>query len=257
MDRQESQAVQHAIPGSRAPGAKRHVQRPVGWLLPPLRQARLGQPHAGGCLHRVKKALFIWRHDGAGCIIHKWLNKHARNGGAYTILDMCKRSELASLGADEKRIPAFMLPGVDADTRSKLRPDILRIVGLPTQPTEAALQAATRDKGPYTIQVIEVGYCDDTRWREKLAEKRSQHAELRRLLALAGWQVDENEFIILLGTAGTVYKQSLTALQNLGMPTGEARQLLRELHMHAVLALQKIVATRRRLEHEECKAGVG
>ncbi len=113
------------------------------------------------------------------------------------------------------------------------------------------------NKGSYTVQVLEVGYCNDTRWTEKLEEKQQQHAELKRLLRIAGWQVDDQEYIVLLGTAGTVYRQSLRTLQALGMPADVARQLLQKLHIDVVLALQGIIATRRQLEREERKTGVG
>ena len=112
-------------------------------------------------------------------------------------------------------------------------------------------------KHPYTIQLIEVGYCSDTRWQDKLQEKQTQHTELckelRQALEQAGFVVEEH--IIVLGTAGTVYKHDLKALKALGLTAKHASDLLTKLHIHAINKLQDVVISRRHLEHS--RIGVG
>lgn len=231
----------------------RRVRKGRGYGLSNGRCLLCGEPDscghlAGGCKHRIMRTLYIWRHDKAVRMIHKWIRRHARHGGAYAIMDACKAANLEALAADGKRVPEWTLPAVPAEDRCRLRPDMLRILELPTHPTGAQMQHAAEDKGSYTVQVMEVVCCPDTRWEGKATAKRAQHAELKELLRRAGWRVDEKEYVILLGTAGTVYRQSLEALQNAGLPAGKARELLQQLHVGVVLALQEIVATRRRLE---------
>ena len=51
------------------------------------------------------------------------------------------------------------------------------------------------------MQVVEVGYCSDTRWRDRVAQKREQHEELITALRAAGWTVEEPH-VIVLGVTG-------------------------------------------------------
>ena len=224
----------------------------------------------GGCRHRRMQALYIARHDRAVRLILRWLQKHSRCGGCYTIMDACRSEDLPRHGADGKRLPGWLLPSLPGEQRARLRPDILRVVGLPADPTSADIQAATRNKGQYEVQIIEVGYTSDTRWRERMAGKRSQHwgtgglsEEERTCLADAlrreGWRVAEEPCIILIGTCGTVYGSGLRALERLGVTTEGSRRLLRRLHLEAVTALRDIIAARRQLDSSRSveRAGVG
>ena len=102
-------------------------------------------------------------------------------------MDMCKSCEAVDHGAAGTRLPRFLLPSrlvTDAEL-AKMRPDMLRIIGLPSAPTEAEIAEAVANKGQYRIQIVEVGYCSDTRWREKMRQKLEQHTRLMALLTEA------------------------------------------------------------------------
>ena len=182
------------------------------------------------------------------------LQRRTRQGGCYTIMDACKAADLGKHGVSGKRLPGFILPTEESDGLEKKRPDVLRILNLPANPTAADIENATRNKADHPVQVVEVGFTQDTRFAEKMAEKQAQHAELVRLLQQAGWTVSYH--VILVGVAGTVYKSGSRALRELGMGDKDARALLRELHLHALECLYNIVLARRQLERN-IRTGVG
>ncbi len=58
------------------------------------------------------------------------------------------------------RVPEWMLPDLEHDLRNKLRPDILRVNGLPfdnIRPPQSPLE-----RGNLQIEIVEVGYCSNT-----------------------------------------------------------------------------------------------
>ena len=113
--------------------------------------------------------MHIKRHDSTVRKILKALQRRTYGGGSYyTILDACKAAKLGALGAAAKRLPRWLLPALTDDERAVLRPDILRIIGLPAAPTEADLARALTNEDQYTVQVVEVGYCSDYSWRDKV-----------------------------------------------------------------------------------------
>ena len=71
------------------------------------------------------------------------------------------------------RIPKWMLPEIDDDLRNRLRPDILRISGLPC--TTARPPQSRHARQRLLIEILEIGFCSDTRWKEKLHKKKQQH----------------------------------------------------------------------------------
>ena len=141
-------------------------------------------------------------------------------------------------------------------TLAKMRPDTLRIQGLPAAPTQEDIDLALRHKGLCRVQVVEVGYCSDTRWRDRVAQKREQHEELITALRAAGWTV-EGPHVIVLGVCGAVYASGKEALQKLGFSPTRASALLTELNCLAVQWAHDISCTRRRLERAPGRMGVG
>lgn len=129
------------------------------------------------------------------------LHPLTRQGGCYTIMDACKAADLGKHGVSGKRLPSFILPQEDSDGLEKKRPDVIRILNLPANPTAADIEAATRNKAEYPVQVVEVGFTQDTRFVEKMEEKQAQHVDLVRLLQQAGWTVSYH--VSLVGVAGT------------------------------------------------------
>jgi hypothetical protein len=199
----------------------------------------------GGCQHPTMHAHYISRHDGAVRSIHKGVQRGTL-GGCYTIMDAGTMEATLALAANGKRVPQFVLPDVDADTLQRMRPDILLIENLPATATIEEIENAASNKVDHRIHLIEVGYGPDTRWRDTLTMKQQQHQRLRDALAAAGWTVTEHIFV--LGSQGTVYNNTLKELKSLGLETAMATQVMRKLHIHAVLSLWSIVKTRRHLE---------
>ena len=173
------------------------------------------------------------------------------------MLDACRQDDLPDLHADSKRLPQFLLPDTDYTTLDKWCPDILRIVGLPPAPTEAQIHDAVQNKQNYTLQLVEVGYCYDTNWQKKDAQKLMQHNSLLNALTLAGWRIDADARTLTLGVCGTVYLSGAEALQNLGLKRTQTSTLLTKLNTHAVQAAHTITSARRRLERGRCAVGVG
>jgi hypothetical protein len=204
------------------------------------------------------KGHYISRHDKAVRMIHKALQKSSQ-GGFYSIVDAGPMADLLNDAANGKRIPEWMLPDIDPLTRKKMRPDILRIKGLRVNATPEEVQAAHERKGELVMQIIEVGYAPDTRWRDTLAKKQAQHSQLKAALELAGWTVEEH--VIILGRAGTCYNHTLNTLQQLGMHKEAAVTLMTSLHMHSATKLREIVLARRKLENSHprpnTRKGVG
>ena len=71
------------------------------------------------------------------------------------------------------RIPKWMLPEIDDDLRNRLRPDTLRISGLLC--TIARPPQSRHVRPSLLIEILEIGFCSDTRWKEKLHKKKQQH----------------------------------------------------------------------------------
>jgi hypothetical protein len=203
-----------------------------------------------GCHQAAVQATRIWRHDKAVRLILKTLQKHTRYGPVFTVLDAGRAENLRENGADAKRLPRWLLSAdrVPDDQLAKMRPDILLIKELRSMPTDQEIQTAIENKKDYTIQVVEVGYCFDTNWRKKVAEKLQQHQELITALQEEGWTVDTEPYVIVLGACGAVYLSGQKALEKLGLSTKQTKGLLKELHLHAVAAAHTLTVMRRRLE---------
>ena len=209
-----------------------------------------GQPDSvghilGGCRHRKMKGHYIKRHDKAVRMIHRTLQKGSQ-GGVYSIMDAGRIQDVLNTVANGKRVPAWVLPDEDPATREKMRPDILRIIGLPVNATPDEICEAVHNKDKHTIQIIEVGYGPDTRWRDTLETKKAQHIQLQEALEAAGWTVEVH--VIILGRAGTCYTHTLSTLQQLGVKKDPVVKLMNDLHIHTVTKLKEIIVARRRLE---------
>ena len=127
-------------------GYRRGEPPPPDGLCPLCRTCADSSTHALLECSRLK-AMHIKRHDSTVRKILRALQRRTYGGGSYyTILDACKAAELGALGAAAKRLPRWLLPALNDDERAVLRPDILRIIGLPAAPTEAELARALTSK---------------------------------------------------------------------------------------------------------------
>ena len=81
------------------------------------------------------------------------------------------------------------------------------------------------------------------------AQKAQQHQRLAEELRTAGWRVEYTPHTaISLGVAGTIHKDLIPLLTDLGVSHHHARTCCDALHDHAVSSLNNIVLARRRLE---------
>ena len=139
-----------------------------------------------------------------------------------------------------------MMPDVEEQTRLKLRPDAVRIATL----ARNAVSPRTRaQRSQHVVDLLEFGYCGDTRMEAKITDKENQHKVLRSLLLEAGWK-DVKLWVFPLGMLGAIHSSSLPILEALGLTQAAATKLLTKLSRHAVHAAQTIVRKKRELEQE-------
>jgi hypothetical protein len=191
----------------------------------------------GGCTHRVLTACYIKRHNEAVAAVAKVIANGSR-GRWVQVADLRKEclGELSTEQGEEvaSRIPAFMLPAVADEERLKMRPDIMFVDGMDEgwQGAEVTAERVRSLKDRCTVYILEVGYCRDNAALRKRAEKRRQHARLRRALRAEGWKVQDVP--IVLGHCGSVYEHELEVLQTLGVTKADTLALLKWLHEHAI-----------------------
>ena len=136
------------------------------------------------CTHPTLKSMHIARHNLATVTAAKAIRR-GKLGACYMIMDAGRLDNLPEgLDVATTRIPPWMLPQLPAADRQKLRPDILLVENLTPQDIEAGkhLDLATRHTRP--IHIVEVGYCRDIAFADKLQQKLTQHAHLS---PQAGW----------------------------------------------------------------------
>ena len=92
--------------------------------------------------------------------------------------------------------------------RDKMRPDIMIVeMDAMEQHTEPLPQHARK------LWLVEVGYCANTKYEEKLAEKRQQHKTLHRMMQSSGYDVIMPP--ITQGFSGTIYMSTLECMHKL------------------------------------------
>ena len=214
----------------------------------------------GGCVHKHAKGMIIKRHNQATWETYNAISAGDK-GNIYTLIDAGIEDQQDN---DEKlhgpddalqehqdshevldcydglnghkgaSIQEWMLPNVENDLRSKLRPDIIRINGLPFD--NISPPQSPSERGSLLIEIVEVGYCPDTRWEAKLEEKKMQLAQHVNLLREAGWKVAEPR-ILLFGVGGTIFYQTDHTLQELGVTRKAAHSCLLKIRTHSALLL--------------------
>ena len=97
-----------------------------------------------------------------------------------------------------------------------------------------------------TVSIVEGGYCSDTRYLEKLAEKEAQHTALETALKSYGYDVEVLTYI--LGFGGSTYTSNEKTMKALGIDHSAADALTRKTHEHTVVCAHNILKCRRFLE---------
>lgn len=232
--------------------AARYGLVPPGMTACPL----CGGPDSGthillGCQHRDMRALVIARHNAAVRRIAKTIQRGSL-GGCYMVMDACASAD-APAYTDGTRLPSWLLPHLSDAERSRMRPDILLIEGLPL----SDVQGAHPDDEPpkpgrrYKVHVIEVGYTSDLDHASKHEAKVAQHEALVAALVQAGWQVEHGgDHAITLGAGGTICRMLHKALTDMGVASAAAHACTRKLHQHAVHTAGDIIGVRRLMERQ-------
>ena len=99
------------------------------------------------------------------------------------------------------------------------------------------------------VWLIEGSYTSDTRHLEKPAEKQNQHRKLAGDLELRGFDV--KPMIFAFGVGGTIYKQSVEDMRQLGVSTKAITKTLKEVHLHSVACATNIITQRRILDSQK------
>jgi hypothetical protein len=128
---------------------------------------------------------------------------------------------MKELGANSERLPEWLITpnkmqkcDFSPENKQKLSPDCM-IVEITHEEIDRALKKTQTRNGdnkvstqingrPRKIWLMELGYSSDTRYMDKVMEKKEQHAELCKLLAAEGYDI--MLLPIVLGCAGTLFK---------------------------------------------------
>lgn len=223
------------------------------------------------------KAMYIARHNQALRLVLKSIAKgdHGGLGGYYTVADIGSAELIEDMGVSAKRVPPWLLPNscleranIDPADRSRLRPDIMLVVTesesmsyrsyrrhtqrhLELSTTINSQSGADGSSGPQRRKVwlIEGGYTSDTRHLEKLAEKQNQHRKVVGALELG--RFDVKPMIFAFGVGGTIYKQSVEDMRQLGVSTTAITKTSKEVHLHSVTCATNIITQRRILDSQK------
>ena len=203
----------------------------------------------GGCRHAQLRAMYIKRHNIAVQLLARAISRGTRGGG-YMVMDATSKNDLPDY-IDSNRLPPWLFPTTAPDQPNphlQFRPDILFIPSIKLAETKHPDFYVT-PANTHTVHIIEVGYGADTNHTGKQHEKAQQHQRLAEELRSAGWRVEYTPHTaISLGFAGTIRKDLLPLLTDLGVSHHHARKCCDALHDHAVSSLNNIVLARRRLE---------
>ncbi len=99
------------------------------------------------------------------------------------------------------------------------------------------------------VWVLEGGYTADTRHRDKMREKESQHAQLMHALQVRGF--DAKLMVLTFGLGGTVYQQAAEDLRLLGVNMTSVKNTLRAIHLHSVECAVNIITQRRIMDRQK------
>jgi len=110
------------------------------------------------------------------------------------------------------------------------------------------------------VHTVEIKYCRDTDPTAQTERAHEQHAQLHQHLARIGYRKQNlHHHAILLGVAGTIYKDIYPTLHMLGVSKGRSKTLTRKLHYHAIAQAEIIMTTKWHQEslQKQPRHGVG
>ena len=186
------------------------------------------------------KGFYINRHNKAVRIFQVAASKHAQ-GNCYMVMDAGKQDELPDTVHAQRLPDSLRPPQVTQEEWRKLRPDLVVITGM------TANETPTHGMKLH-MEMLEVGYCSDTNHAVKIQDKQEQHARLLHILREAGHTVRYHP--ITLGTTGTIRKETLSTLQQLGLTLPQAQKTMNKLHQNAIASAVDITRARRIRERQ-------
>jgi ribonuclease HI len=198
-----------------------------------------GGHHAlSGC--KAMERAVTERHNGAGRILIRHISE-GQHGAGLIQADVGTGSKLerGGISAAGHTIPRRLLPKGWTEEQIKTAQ---------TRCKPDAIVEIRGEKGQPSIHLVEIKYCRDTDRSQQEARAGQQHTELQKHVEAAGYTVRRHT--ILLGVGGTIYKDTLATLENLGVGKREAKAALQEVHVYSVQQVLRVLKIRRMKEAE-------
>ena len=162
----------------------------------------------GGCTGQEIRGMHTNRHDVAVKMIVCACRRGAR-GGYHVEYDAGKLED----GSTKQMIhDRFLKPNETArglevggpapGWMRDVRPDIMVYQGVRPGKLDALLSGAS-PPGNFKIQMVEVGYCNDWKWAQTMAETAEKYVELAARMKARGWPTEFKQ--VALGVRGCVY----------------------------------------------------
>jgi hypothetical protein len=212
-----------------------------------------GSHTMGECTNREMHKLYVARHNRAVEIILLALRKSSWFTNSAMLMDAGRAGELPDgvIGKgdliQELYNHAPRDGPLDGDVLTK--PDIVVVQGRTPAAACGILGSADRFSPNQKLVFFEVGYCSDTRFSQKLDEKREQHRMTARRLENQGYVVEYESFnCIALGHGASVFHNVRYTLEHYQVPTTVVDHAMRKLVQNAAQYALAIMTERRAQE---------
>jgi hypothetical protein len=199
----------------------------------------------GGCTHPAMKSIFIHRHNEAGKIISRYISKSklgnfAKYGDLHSI-DNRPEDIL------DRQVPDWVCPKEGQAST----PDLVILNGIPRQRAQNMKKnqaaPATWKKDTH-ILLVEIGYCQDYDYGNKLYHKIHQHWNLAMAIRKQGWE-KVTTVELIFGNAGTMYSGTTHSLETqLEISVPRLKKLIPKLVRHAYYCTHMAICQRRKLD---------
>ena len=196
------------------------------------------------CEHPYLKGLRIARHNNAVHLITQTLqaNKHTRY---YTLTNVGNLNNTNQQQIVPKWLSECTCLQTKGQCHTRLRPDILCILGAPNQTITPLLPTHT-----HTIQFINFTYCHDKFPKQALSQKHTKYDPLINAIGNKGWKT--NPLItITAGVRGAIHEKSIEKLVDLDIPKTSIKTLMKNIHQNAIKYLTYLVLNKRKLDNKK------
>jgi hypothetical protein len=173
-------------------------------------------------------------------ILQHFLGPSGKKGNFYCTADMGTATVMEEFGATSKRLPEWLITPNTMQTckfspenKQKLRPGCM-IVEITHDEIDRALNKRTRNGDtivpaqingrPRKIWLMELGYPTDTRYMDKVMEKKEKDAKICKLLTTEGLYAMLLPSSIVLGSAGTYSNCFYRATKEMDIPNARKKR---------------------------------